>query len=291
MASRPILVGASGSRQSLSAVNWATREAALRSVPLRIVSVVPSGPGARWRGPGGERPATLRQAAAESLEAARASASMTVPGLTIDISLLTGDPGPVLAGLGRDASMLVAGTRMAAGRGRLVPGPVTRYLAAHAPCPVVVHRDPPAPAQQVVVGVRELADSEAPLAFAFEEASRRGAHLLVMQAWYWLPPAGSPAADSTLTAAELSAHALTRLHRLLEPWRDKYPQVEVGEEIVHAHPGTVLASLTAPAGLLVLGRHARPAGGTDAPVGSVTQAVLAHARCPVTIVPEEPGAA
>jgi nucleotide-binding universal stress UspA family protein len=278
MACRPILVGASGSEQSLCAVNWAAREAALRSVPLRIVSVIPAGPGAHWPTAGGARPASLRHAATESLIDAAISASWSVPELTIDTALLTGDPGPVLADLGRRASMLVAGSRVAS-------GPVSRYLSAHAPCPVVLHRDPAAPAQQVVVGVREPSGSEAPLAFAFDEASHRGAHLLVMQAWHWLPPSG----NSTLTPAQLSAQALIRLHQLLEPWQEKYPGMEVGEEIIHGHPGRVLASLTATADLLVLGRHAHPVGGTDAALGSVSQAVLGHAHGPVAIVPAEVG--
>jgi nucleotide-binding universal stress UspA family protein len=137
----------------------------------------------------------------------------------------------------------------------------------------------------VVVGIHELEDPEAPLAFAFEEASHHGAHLLAVQAWYWLPPA----ADAALTPARLSAQALIRLHRLLEPWQDKYPGVEIGEEVIHARPGHILASLTAVADLLVLGRHTSRVAGTDAPLGSVTEAVLAHARGPVAIVPEESG--
>jgi nucleotide-binding universal stress UspA family protein len=285
MASRPILVGANGSEQSLCAVNWAAREAVLRDVPLRIISIIPSGRGADWCTAPGSHPATLRQATAESLEDAATSANMTAPDLTTDTSLFTGDAGPILAGLGRHASMLVTGSRTIAGRAAMMPGPVNRYLAVHAPCPVVIYRDPATSSQQVVVGVRELADSEAPLAFAFEEAARRGAHLLVVQAWYWRPPGGIPAADSGLTPAELSAQALTHLHQLLEPWQDKYPEVETGEEIIHAHPGRTLASLTATADLLVLGRHPRPFGGTDAPLGSVTHTVLAHAHGPVAVVP------
>jgi nucleotide-binding universal stress UspA family protein len=58
MASRPILVGAGGSEQSLCAVNWAAREAALRSVPLRSVSVIPARPGTRWSTAHGAHPAT-----------------------------------------------------------------------------------------------------------------------------------------------------------------------------------------------------------------------------------------
>jgi nucleotide-binding universal stress UspA family protein len=289
MSSRPILVGASGSEQSLSAVIWAGREAMQRSVPLWIVSVVPSKPGAGWHTARGSHLPTVRQAAADSLEDAAMSANMSAPGLTIDTSLRTGDPGPILAGLGHRASMLVAGSRAAGGPARVRAGSVSRYLVTHAPCPVIIHRDPAAPAQQVVVGVREHADSGAPIAFAFEEAAHRGAHLLAVQAWHWLPPAASPARDSPFTPAELSARALTRLYRLLEPWQDKYPEVEVGEEIIHARPWHALASLTGAADLLVLGRHTNPIGGTDAPLGSVTHAVLTHAHGPVAIVPEELG--
>lgn len=47
-----------------------------------------------------------------------------------------------------------------------------------------------------------------------------------------------------------------------------------------------LASLTARADLLVLGRHTRPMGGTDAPLGPVIRSVLGHARGPVAVVPD-----
>jgi nucleotide-binding universal stress UspA family protein len=279
MASRPILVGASGSEQSLCAVSWAAREAALRGVPLRIVAVIPSSPGAGWRTRRGGDPETPYQAAARSLEDAAISASWREPDLTIDTSLRTGDPGPVLADLGGRASILVAGSGA-------VSGPVSRYLAGHAPCPVVIHRDLAAPAHQVVLGVRDPSDSEAPLAFALEEASRRGAHLLVVQAWRWQPKSVIPAAEAAPTPAELSAQTLTRLHRLLEPWQHKYPEVEIGEEIIRARPGHALAGLTATADLLVLGRHTRPIAGTDMPPGSVTHAMMTQAQGPVVFVPE-----
>jgi len=37
MASKPIVAGTDGSEESLQAVDWAAREAALRGAPLRIV--------------------------------------------------------------------------------------------------------------------------------------------------------------------------------------------------------------------------------------------------------------
>ena len=42
---RPIVVGADGSEESLRAVDWATSEAARRAVPLRIVTVTAAPPG------------------------------------------------------------------------------------------------------------------------------------------------------------------------------------------------------------------------------------------------------
>ena len=38
MASKPIVAGTDGSEESLRAVDWAAREAALRGAPLRIVA-------------------------------------------------------------------------------------------------------------------------------------------------------------------------------------------------------------------------------------------------------------
>ena len=38
MAAKPIVAGTDGSEESLRAVDWAAREAALRGAPLRIVA-------------------------------------------------------------------------------------------------------------------------------------------------------------------------------------------------------------------------------------------------------------
>ena len=47
MVTRPIVVGADGSEESLRAVEWAATEAARRAVSLRIVAVTRPGPGPR----------------------------------------------------------------------------------------------------------------------------------------------------------------------------------------------------------------------------------------------------
>ena len=164
-------------------------------------------------------------------------------------------------------------------------GSVSRYAAAHPPCTAVIHRREAAPVHhRIVVGVRDPEDCEAALAFAFDEASHRGAHLLAVQAWYRGRPAG--AEGSAVKPKQVSSEAFLRLARLLEPWQEKYPEVEVGAEIMHAHPAQALAEITASADLLVLGRRRGSLTSTDSPLGSVTRAVLDHAHGPIAVVPE-----
>src|ERR1700723_2919532 len=87
-------------------------------------------------------------------EASRAG--LAAPGLTVDTSLVIDEPAPFLAGLGLSASMLVVGARGAARPGTGQLGSVSRYLATHARCPVVIIPSAaPAPKRQIVVGVRD----------------------------------------------------------------------------------------------------------------------------------------
>lgn len=107
-----------------------------------------------------------------------------------------------------------------------------------------------------------------------------------MHAWAWpLPSAG---VAGTLTAweravmdsADVQAYAAGRLEGALAGWRDKYPGVQAGWEVVHAQPARVLIGASARADLVVIGRHA-----ARSRVGSITHPVLAHAHGPVTVVP------
>jgi len=70
----------------------------------------------------------------------------------------------------------------------------------------------------------------------------------------------------------------------LEQWHGKYPEVRVRQDVIRGHPARVLASYSAPADLVVLGRHGHPAGPGPG-IGSIQHAVLDHAHGPVAIVP------
>jgi nucleotide-binding universal stress UspA family protein len=104
-----------------------------------------------------------------------------------------------------------------------------------------------------------------------------------VHAWYGSGPAGAGA--SAVKPKRVSSDAFAQLARLVEPWQEKYPQVEVGAEVLHAHPAQALAKITASVDLLVLGRHGGRLATTNSPLGPVTVALLEHAHGPIAVVP------
>lgn len=311
MAGRPIVVGTDASQDALIAVEWAAREAARRRAPLRIVSVTPA-PASTTAHHDGQATVNdvLRCMYARELRAAADRAADLAPGLPIETELLSGAPARALVADASAASMLVLGTRGIGGYDGRGVGLVSGQVATHAVCPVVVVGDRGgAEHGEIVVGVRDADEAAATLRFAFEEAALRGARLHAIHAWYWFPPAlASPAgqqaaaahADQThadvaraagpgsarsavLDARALSDEAAERLAEVLCGWRDRYPGVPVRQDIVHGHPGPVLAEFSGLADIVVLGRRDRHDG--IAPYGPVYYSVLGHSRSPVAVIP------
>ena len=143
--------------------------------------------------------------------------------------------------------------------------------------------------REIAVGIRDPQDVSGALAFAFEEAALRRADLVAVHTWSWFPsgpdvPAGQAGAPGSPDPGQISAEAGRHLTAALAGWREKYPGVPVRHDIIHGHPARVLASYSARADLVVLGRHGHPAGPGPG-VGSVQHAVLDHAHGPVAVVP------
>ncbi len=288
MTAKPVVVATDGSRESLRAVEWAVREAALCSAPLRIVSAA-SLPKMVVLPLQAERDAVLgyvREQRDRALAAAAARAAQLAPGLLIDTDPVEGQAARVVTESGSGALMLVVGFRGTGAFAAMVLGSVARYAADHGSCPVVVVRDEAAAVHRLVgVGVGDLEDCADALTFAFEEAALRKARLMAIHAWhapqdgiFWagdrFPPPGLHVA---------AADAARQLTLLMDTWREKYPDVPVSEDVVHGHPGRALAGLSARADLVVIGRHASHPG-LRGP-GSVRHAVLNHAHGPIAIVP------
>lgn len=299
---RPIVVAVDGSEASLRAAEWAGMEAARRTAPLRIVSAPGMLPRMRTYQTSSVTVANaLRGIAARALAAAVERVSEVAPAVLVDTDLLDGPPAVAVSESGAGAQLLVLGARGAGGFAALVLGSVSRYVAAHALCPaVVVREETSAVHREIVVGVRDPDDADAALGFAFEEAALRGASLIAVHAVSLFPQASSPSVLVTRSAAERSgalaisssalaaaaeraeAAASRHLKAVLHDWRQKYPEVAVAQDVVRSHPARVLASLSARADLVVIGRHgvAAEVGG-----GSVQHALLGHAHGPVAIVP------
>jgi len=278
MATKPVVAGADGSPESVRAVEWAAREAAMRGTSLRIVSIASMPPRMT---PNSATPDTvagrIEQAAADALSTAASRAAAAAPGVAVETALTEhAAPATALVESGRDAMMLVLGSRGAGGFSALILGSVSRYAATHAACPVAIVREETMTAhREVVVGVHDPAEATAALSFAFEAAALRNARLVATHA----------RSRTSFGGHEEPAEEEQRaLDAALATWREKYPGVPASAEIMHAHPGRVLAGASARAGLVVLGRHARGAG-HGAGVGSVTHAVFSHAHGPVVSVP------
>lgn len=160
-------------------------------------------------------------------------------------------------------------------------------VAAHAHCPtVVVPPRPITPPQAPVLLALGLCGNDEPaIDFAFEEASLWGVPLLAMHVFGGAPkpdlggvdPYRYDVATATLTADRLLSEALAG-------WSEKYPDVHVMRQPVHAPNVTkALSHATSGARMAVIGAN-RHVGTSCHLLGTVTRAVLRQAACPVAVV-------
>jgi len=291
MALMPVVAGVDGSEESLHAVEWAALEAQRHNAPLRIVSTPALPPGMHACAQPPETVAARFQGeSGRSLDEAITRSREVAPGLLINAELLAGPPALAVTRSGSGALMLVVGARGSGGFAAMMLGSVSRYAAMQARCPVVVVREETSAVnREVVVGIRDPRDSDAALAFAFDEAALRGATLIAVHSWNCSRSALSDHADCRRATAQLAdaelikAEAELDLAEVLRTWRDKYPAVPVWQDVVHDHPAHVLASYCARADLVVVGRH--DGAGSHPAIGGIQHALLDHARGPVAIVP------
>jgi nucleotide-binding universal stress UspA family protein len=266
MTPKPVVVGTDGSGESLCAVEWAAAEAARRSAPLRIMSVMTV---LAHVSSAGDSPVTLADLMgsvyAQSLQETAERAATVAPEVTITTELMTGSPSHLLADAADTASMLVVGAYGMGGYAEPGAGPETRYVTVHASCPIAVIRDPAGIEHgEIAVGVRNVDDAQAALQFAFEEAAVREAHLSVVHA-----------CDDNNPPTGHFAESLSR-------WQLLFPQVPTSYKQVGGPPGRILTAYTGFTDLTVVGR--RDDRGRSG-YGSTLRTLLNHAQAPVVIVP------
>jgi nucleotide-binding universal stress UspA family protein len=137
-----IIVGIDGSAHSQQALEWAVREAAVRQVPLTVLTVFRT-PVSFWGGPVSypEADATdIGKARADAQEALAKAMAAVADARPEEVRVLAqaGLPAEVLISQSADADMLVVGSRGAGGFSRLLLGSVSTQVTHHAHCPVVI---------------------------------------------------------------------------------------------------------------------------------------------------------
>ncbi|WP_167533628.1 universal stress protein [Streptomyces marokkonensis] len=289
MVSGLVVVGVDGSTSGLAAVEVAAREAALRGAGLRVVHAclwpalhVPMGPSPMGPPEGGLRNMVDRLVA-EAVERARAAA----PEVAVDHVVVTGEPLTVLEAQSRGAELVVVGSRGMGGFVGLLVGSTAVHLAAHGRCPVLVVREEPQGDGPVVLGVDGSAAGEKAVEFAFAEAALRKAPLLALHTWTtWNAPLPAPKGESAPYAnppGALAEEEERLLAEALAGHQDRYPDVVVEHRTVHGGAREALIEASRSAQLVVVGARGR-GGFTGLLLGSVSQALLHHAHCPVAVV-------
>ncbi|WP_107657094.1 universal stress protein [Nocardia suismassiliense] len=276
----PVVVGTDGSATATEAVRWAALDAARHGAPLHIVYAIGApmdfGPGLAFDQFDYDAYRKAGAAAvAAATETARAAAE---PMHHLDITTVVAEapPIPVLCDRSKDARLLVVGTRGLGAFRRGLLGSVSTSVARHAHCPVAVIPEEPAPSSRrpVVVGVDGSPSSELALDIAFDEASRRRVTLITVLTWSEFNRY-IPRHDMQKEAEELLAENVAG-------YGEKYPDVKVLRLVAEARPAQRLLETAEQAQLIVVGSHGR-GGFAGMTLGSVSQAVLHCADCPVII--------
>lgn len=284
---RPVIVGVDGSKSGDLALGAAVREASLRAAPLRIVHSLTL-PGVDP--PVIPPPEALMEAAQQTAADAATTARTTEPGLEVTYEVPLGSPLVVLEEASREADLVVVGNRGRNAFAGLLLGSTSVQLAAHAHCPVMVTRENVGGRSTgpVVVGVDGSAANAGAVDFAFEAAAMRDSALLAVHSYTtWnteVPIPDDPTQPYAAKPGALEDQEERLLAETLAGRTAKYPDVVVEPRSGRGPVRETLIEASRDAGLIVVGSRGR-GGFTGMLLGSVSQAVLHHAHCPVVVVP------
>jgi len=138
-----IVVGVDGSEHSERALDWAAQEASLRHVPLTVINVFPAVTSYWGAVPYTDAELDIEQARHEvQMLADKAVGRLAGPPPAVTVQATYGSPATELISAAHDAELLVVGCRGSGGFARLLLGSVSSQVAHHAPCPVVIVREP-----------------------------------------------------------------------------------------------------------------------------------------------------
>lgn len=291
-----VYVGMDGSPTSVGTALWAAAAAHRRGATLCLLHVENFVP----VGYLGEvvYPLSIADAEREWQHAALTGVIGTIrgdfPSLEIRTVVGAGAPVEVLCRVARHGVMTVVGSHGTHQFLDVTLGSIAAGTVTHGIGPVVVVRSDPATGAvrgpgPIVVALDGFAHSDGALAFAFAEADFRGRVLLAVHTW-------DDAAIDDIGYAQpvavnrslIDAEEKRLLGEQLAGWVNRYPDVVVRPVVLRGAPTAALLRYCGADGplqpeLLVVGSRGR-GGFAGLLLGSTSQALIAHAPCPVAVV-------
>jgi nucleotide-binding universal stress UspA family protein len=286
-----VVVGSDGSPAADAALRWALTHAAAHGRAVEVVRawdldlgmfLSPVPPGAEDLAASAKN---AKAAAEEAVERCRADIGSEVD---VRVRAERGRPARVLAAASEGAALLVVGRRGAGAVRQLLGSTSTAALRA-ARCPVAVVPASEPATGAIVVGWDGSAPSQRAVAWAAEEAAARAAVLEVVVGWQvttlhsavphdlgYVPPLS---AYEELAATEAQAGAQIAV----ELSAGRLAPDGVTAHAVHRAPAAALLQAAEEADLVVVGSRGR-GGFSGLVLGSVSDQVSRHARCPVVVV-------
>jgi nucleotide-binding universal stress UspA family protein len=291
-----ILAGVDGSQGSRRALGWAVAAAAARGAVLQPVIV--------WPSPYdyGELPYFpvdedhLAGEASKRLEQALAEVAGGDSAIAADPLVARGDPARVLCERSAGADLLVVGSRGHGGLAGLLLGSVATKCAHHSRCPLVIVRDGGADrdyglVRRILVGDDGSQGAREALAWAVDEAVRRGASVQAVEVWRD-PYGGDMSLEFDMEYFRedrevLLERAQNRLAATVAEAAARHPGLEVVPVLLQGDdPARILCERSADADLLVLGSRGH-GGFARLLLGSVATKCAQHSKCPVAIIPKD----
>ena len=278
----PILVAYDGSPDAHRALEWTAHESLRTGARIQVLLVNEVPPPA-WGDAAGMAVVTEGFVLDSSTLLEQAKTFLADAGIrTPTIQQRSGHVVGELLRAAASASTVVIGSRGHGRAGEALLGSVSQHIARHATCPVIVVREPhDAEARRIVVGIDGSQTSAAALDYACERAESTGETVVAIHGWHvrapstdvWNSKARSvDTADRELLLAESVAGV-----------RADHPDVRLEQEVVPVAPDKCIVDASASASLVVVGSRGRGFF-SGMLLGSVSQAVLHRATCPVAVV-------
>lgn len=278
----PILAAYDGSADAQLALEWAAAESLRTGARIQVL-VVNEVPPPAWGDAAGMAVVTEgfvldSSALLEQAKTSLADAGVSTPVIQQRAGHVAGE----LLRAAASASTVVIGSRGHGRTGEALLGSVSQHIARHATCPVVVVREPhDAEARRIVVGIDGSQTSAAALDYACRRAEATGETVVAIHGWKVRAPS-TDVWNSTARSIDTADRELL-LAESVAGVRADHPDVRLEQEAVPVAPDKCLVDASASASLVVVGSRGRGFF-SGMLLGSVSQAVLHRATCPVAVV-------